>query len=169
MGAVKGAILSLLEDAYEKRDSIGLVAFRKERAEVLLNITRSIDLAQKCLKDLKTGGKTPLADGLEKAYEILKVERVRKIDVIQYLVIVSDGKANVPLKNGDPFAEATEVGKKIYEEGINTIILDTENNYIQYGLAKKLSEVMHGDYIKISNISKNLVEESVKGCIHRKF
>lgn len=169
MGAVKGAILSLLEDAYEKRDSIGLVAFRKDRADVLLNITRSIDLAQKCLKDLKTGGKTPLADGLEKAYEILKVEKVRKIDVIQYLVIVSDGKANVPLKNGDPFVEATEVGKKIYEEGINTIILDTENNYIQYGLAKKLSEVMHGDYIKISNISKNLVEESVKGCIHRKF
>ena len=79
MEAVKGAILSLLKDAYEKRDRVGLVAFRKDCAEELLPITRSIDLAQKKLEKLTTGGKTPLAAGIERAYNIIKKENIRTI------------------------------------------------------------------------------------------
>ncbi|HCX61298.1 MAG TPA: magnesium chelatase, partial [Clostridiales bacterium] len=90
MGAVKGAVLSLLKEAYQKRDKIGIIVFRKDRAETLLNITRSVDLAEKCLRKLPTGGKTPLAAGLHSAYQVFKADKIKNPDSLQYLVIVSD-------------------------------------------------------------------------------
>ena len=92
MESVKGAIMSLLNDAYQKRDSVGMIAFRKEEAELILNITRSVDLAYKKLKDLPTGGKTPLTLGLYKGYEILKNAMKRNKDIIPVLVLVTDGR-----------------------------------------------------------------------------
>ena len=97
MRAVKGAVKSLLSEAYQKRDKVGVIAFRGNGAEVLLNITGSLDLAQKCMQTLSTGGKTPLADGLYKAEALLKAERIRTPDAIQYMVLISDGKTNISL------------------------------------------------------------------------
>ncbi len=166
MGAVKGAVLSLLKDAYQKRDSIGIVVFRKDRAEILLNITRSVDLAEKCLRKLPTGGKTPLAAGLHTSYQVLKADKTKNPDSLQYLVIVSDGKANVPLKTENPLGDAFELGEKIRNEGIKTMVIDTEKNYIEYGFAKKLADKMNSKYLKISQISKNDIETSIKSLLN---
>ncbi|WMJ23140.1 AAA family ATPase [Paludicola sp. MB14-C6] len=168
MGAVKGTILSLLNDAYQKRDLIGMIAFRKETAETLLNITRSVDLAQKCLKNLKTGGKSPLALGLYKAYEILKAEKIKNPQSLQYLVIVTDGKANIPLFTSDSMQDAFNIGEKIHNEGIESLILDTENGYIKYGFAENLSKKMGSEYIKIHCSSECKIKESVMSFMKTK-
>lgn len=168
MGAVKGAVLSLLEDAYQKRDHIGIVVFRKDRAEVMLNITRSVDLAEKHLRKLPTGGKTPLAAGLYTSYQVLKADKIKNPDSLQYLILVSDGKANIPLKTDHPLQDAFDLGDKIRNEGIKTMVIDTENNYIEYGFAKELAEKMSSEYIKISQLSKTDVETSVKSLLNIK-
>lgn len=165
MGAVKGAVLSLLQTAYQKRDSIGIIAFRKDHAETLLNITRSADLAQKCLAALPTGGRTPLAAGLYKAYELLKIDRIKNPDALQYMILVSDGRANVPLKGGNALEDAAAIGEKIRNEGIRSLVLDTESGYIQMGFAGELAKKMQGQYMKINNISKTEIENTVKRLI----
>lgn len=165
MGAVKGAVLSLLKDAYQKRDNIGVIAFRKDKAEVLLNITRSVELAEKCLEKLPTGGKTPLAAGLYSAYQVLKADKIKNPDSLQYLIIVSDGKANVPLKSENALEDAFIMGEKIRNEGIKTMVIDTERNYIEYGFAKELAKKMDSEYIKVSQISKTDINASVKSLL----
>lgn len=162
MRAVKGAVMSLLSEAYRKRDRVGVVAFKGLSAEVLLNITPSLDLAEKCLRTLPTGGKTPLADGLYKAERLLKAERIRNPDVIQYMVLISDGKTNVPVKSDNALADATEIADIIKCNGINIMVLDTENGYIQFGFAKKLSEHMNAQYVKLDNISSSDISENVR-------
>ncbi|MCB2289414.1 magnesium chelatase subunit D family protein [Clostridium sp. CS001] len=166
MGIVKGAVLSLLNDAYQKRDKVGVIAFRKQEAEVLLNVTRSVDLAEKCLKYLPTGGKTPLALGLHRADELLKAERIRNPDSLQFIILVSDGKANVPLMSNNAFEDALNIGEKFNSKGIKSMIIDTEDSYIQYGFAEKLSKVMDSQYIKISNNSKAQINSNIKNLIN---
>ena len=168
MAAVKGAVLSLLNDAYQKRDKVGVVAFRKQEAEVLLNITRSVDLAEKCLKHLPTGGKTPLATGLYKAYEILRADKIKNPDSLQYLIIISDGKANVALYSQSAFEDSLQTAKSIKKADIKSMVIDTENSYVQYGFAKKLADIMDSKYIKISDISKKEIKSNVKELINKK-
>ncbi|KNZ41166.1 magnesium chelatase [Acetobacterium bakii] len=162
METVKGAVVSLLTDAYQKRDRVGLVSFRKKEAEVLLNITRSVDMAQKCLKDLPTGGKTPLAAGLLKAYEVIKNEQRKNDDILPIMVLVSDGRTNAALMEGDPFTEAMEMGKRIAGEGIQTIVVDTEVDFIKLGLAKKLAAAMCARYYRIEDLEADVLAEAVR-------
>jgi magnesium chelatase subunit D len=97
MVAVKGAILSLLLDAYQRRDRVGLISFRGTGADLLLPPTGSVDLAQVQLRALPTGGRTPLGHGLSLALEVIERERLKDRDVLPLLVLLSDGRANVPL------------------------------------------------------------------------
>lgn len=165
MRAVKGAILSLLTDAYQKRDKVGMVAFRKDSAELILGITRSVDLAQKCLKELPTGGKTPLANGLYLGYEILKAEMYKNPDQVPLLVVVSDARANVSIYGGNPFNEAVEIGKKIKMDGIQSLVIDSEKDYIKLGLAVKLSEAMDSEYYKLEDLEANHIANSVRKIV----
>lgn len=168
MGAVKGAVLSLLNDAYQKRDSIGIVGFREDRAETLLNITRSVDLAEKCLRTLATGGRTPLAAGLYKSYQLLKTEKIKNPDSLQYLIVVSDGKANVSFKTDNALEDSFMIAETIRNEGIKTMVIDTESGYIQYGFAEELSKKMDSRYIKMSNICKSEIKSNIKDLINIK-
>lgn len=165
MKAVKGAIFSLLTDAYQKRDKVGLVAFRKDHAEVLLEITRSVELAKKNLEEMKTGGKTPLAHGLAKAYDILKTEKRKNPQVLQYLVLVSDGKGNIGYKTESPLDDALLMAEKINYEGVNTLVIDTQNGYIEYPFARQIAEKMEGEYVKLGNISKEEIKEKVNELV----
>lgn len=167
MGAVKGAVLNLLEEAYQKRDSVGLVAFRKEGAETLLSITRSVSLAQKCLASLPTGGKTPLAAGLYKAYDLLKTDRIKNPDALQYLILVSDGKANVSMGGGNPLEEALAISKKIQREGICSMVLDTEEGYMQLGFASQLAKALEAQHIKLKGASGQQITDKVKQFIKK--
>lgn len=162
METVKGAVLSLLTDAYQKRDRVGMVSFRKKEAEVLLNITRSVDMAEKCLRDLPTGGKTPLAAGLVKGYQVIKNAQRKNPDLLPFLVLVSDGRTNVALNEGDAFLEAVEMGKRIAGEGIQTIVVDTEVDFIKLGLARKLAAAMSGRYYRIEDLEADVLAEAVR-------
>ena len=165
MSAVKGAVVSLLTDAYEKRDKVGMIAFRKKQAEVLLGITRSVELAQKSLKDLPTGGKTPLSAGLFKGYEILKAAKKKDPEMVPVLVLVSDGRTNSSLNDGDPYEEAIEIANKIAAEKIQSIVIDTEQDFIKLGLAKNIAEAMNGQYYKLEELGDREIASTVRGCV----
>ena len=165
MEAVKGAIMSLLTDAYEKRDSVGMVAFRKEEAELILGITRSIDLAYKKLEALPTGGKTPLVLGMYRGYEILKASMKKDPDIIPIMVLVSDGRGNVSFQGGDPHGEALEIAEKIAIEGIQSIIIDTEDDFIKLNLAKEIGEYMKAKYYKLEDLKADEIYTIVKNNV----
>ena len=162
MEAVKGAIVSLLTDAYEKRDKVGMIAFRKGKAELLLDVTRSVELAKKNLEYLPTGGKTPLSLGLSKAYEVLKNYKKKDKDMIQVMVILSDGRTNQAINKCDPFEEALKIGKTISEEKIQTIVIDTEEDFIKLGLAKELATEMNADYYKLEDLKADEIAKTIR-------
>ncbi len=165
MRAVKGAVRGLLSEAYQKRDRVGVVAFRGSGAQVLLSITSSPELARRRMDELPTGGKTPLAAGLAAAAELLRAERIRMPDALQYLVLISDGRANVPLNSTDAFEDALSVAERISLAQAGTMVLDTENSYIRFGFARKIAERMGAEYIRLDEVTGSAVEENVLGLV----
>ena len=169
MEAVKGAIMSLLTDAYEKRDSVGMVAFRKEDAELILGITRSVDLAHKKLEALPTGGKTPLSLGMYRGYEVLKAAIKKDPDIIPVMVLISDGRGNVSFQGDDPHKEALEMAEKIALEGIQTIVIDTEQDYIKLHLAEEIAKCMDASYSKLEDLKADEIFTLVKDNINFQY
>lgn len=165
MKAVKGAVLSLLTDVYQKRDRVGMLSFRKYDAELLLGVTRSVDLAQKKLKDLPTGGRTPLAAGLYKGYELIKAAMLKDPQTIPFIIVVSDGRANVALNGGDPVDDALYMARKIAAEGIKSLVIDTEKGYPRMGLARKIAEAMQADYRELDELEASQIAYSVKNLV----
>jgi magnesium chelatase subunit D len=162
MTAVKGAILSLLIDAYQKRDRVGLVAFRGTGAEVLLPPTRSVELARTCLRSLPTGGKTPLARGLLKGLEVIERERMIHQDVLPLMILVSDGKANIGMGSGLPFDEARLAAARIREAHIPSVVIDPEQGFLQFGMAEHISSEMGGKYLKIGDLSPETLTDVIR-------
>jgi len=162
MRVVKGTVISLLYDAYEKRDKVGVIAFQGQGAETLLPVTRSVDLAEKRLRELPAGGKTPLASGLAAAYEQIKAIKIRDPEALVYLVVVSDGKANQPFLTDGPIQDAYKIAEKLRYENVETIVLDCESGYIRFELARKLAEVLGADYVRLDDVSVSKVRNSVK-------
>ena len=152
MEATKSAILSLLRDSYIHRDSVGLIAFRKESAEVLLPFTRSVERAERLLASMPTGGKTPLAHGLRMAYtmcdRLLRAHRAERIQII----CITDGRAT----SGDlenPVAEAKQWARILGTLPVDCIVIDTETGFIKLGLAKELCKLMNGSYYAMDTIT----------------
>ncbi|KPU43332.1 magnesium-chelatase 38 kDa subunit [Oxobacter pfennigii] len=165
MKAVKGAILSILNDAYQKRDKVGMIAFRKNSAEHVLGITRSVDLAQKRLKDLPTGGRTPLAAGLYRGYELVKAARLKDPDIIPFIVVVSDGRANVSHSGGAPFEEALSIARSYRAEGIKSLVINTERDFIKLGLASKIADAMGAECISLEDLNERQIEYAVRSIV----
>lgn len=162
MKEVKAAILSMLNVSYQKRDKVGLIAFRKDDAELLLGITRSVDLAQKQLALLPTGGKTPLARGLDLAYEVIMGLKMKDKDILPTLVLVSDGRASgKSLSGGNPFNDALRSAERIGNQNINTIVLDTENDFIRFNLCRELNEKLHGTLITMEELQADGIVEVI--------
>lgn len=162
MEAVKGAIMSLLKDAYEKRDKIGLVLFRKDKGEEILPITRSVDLAKKKLVDMTTGGKTPLAEGLIKGFNILKSEMKRIKDTVPVMIILTDGKGNFSKFGLNPMKESFKIAEKIRKEKIKTVVVDTEEGFVKLGLGKELAKRLGGEYCKLEELKSEELIKLVK-------
>ena len=161
MVETKGAVLSLLLEAYQKRDKVGLVAFRGQGASVLLPPTSSVDLAYKLLEELPTGGKTPLVHGLSLGHELLQRQLRRDPASFPVLVVISDGKANVSLAGGKPLAEARQAARAIAEdERIRTLVVDVEKaGLIRFGLAQDLAAEMGAQYFRIEDLrARDLVD-----------
>jgi len=162
MAAAKGAILSLLLDAYQRRDRVGMVVFRKEKAELILPPTKSVELADKLLSEIPTGGRTPLAHGLKLALDTIIGQLSRDKHLVPLLVLVSDGKANVSLYSGDPLEDALAVAREIRAHGINSLVIDTEQGFLNFGLMRRLSEEMNGKYLKLEELEASTLASAVR-------
>lgn len=162
MKAAKEAILSMLLDSYQKRDRIGLVAFRKEGAETLLDITASVDLAQKKLQQLPTGGRTPLAAGLYQSWQLLKARRLKDPELLPMLVLVTDGRANRTLWTEDAVADALRAAELIRQDHIHTVVVDTEKDFISLHIARQLADAMDAVYYKVDDLKAEQLQAMVK-------
>lgn len=156
MKTVKGVIFKILLDAYQKRDRVGMVAFRKNQAEVLLPVTRSVDFAQKKLATMPTGGKTPLAKGLLKAEDVLDMLYRQDANQDPVMILITDGRATSSLNKGtNPVSDALEEAKRIGRRNIPVAVIDTESGFIKLGLAKKLAKAMGASYFQVDKISED--------------
>jgi magnesium chelatase subunit D len=149
MVETKAAIMSLLLDAYQKRDKICMIVFRGSGAEVLLPLTGSVDLAGKLLADLPIGGRTPLSAGLSKTSEVL-MQIFRKSPTSRPLVLmVTDGKANAGLGDAPPHQEAISIAARMKEkfENVRFVVIDTEpQGVVRFNLAGNLATVLDAEY-----------------------
>lgn len=156
MKTVKGVIFKILLDAYQKRDRVGMVAFRKNQAEVLLPVTRSVDFAQKKLATMPTSGKTPLAKGLLKAEDVLDMLYRQDANQDPVMILITDGRATSSLNKGtNPVTDALEEAKRIGRRNIPVAVIDTESGFIKLGLAKKLAKAMGASYFQVDKISED--------------
>lgn len=162
MKETKEAILSMLLDSYQKRDKIGLVAFRREGAQTLLDITASVDLAQKQLQALPTGGRTPLAAGLYQAWQLLRVRKLKDPDMLPMVVLVTDGRANRPLWTDDPVEDALKAAQLLHRDGVYSVVIDTEKDFISLHIAKQVADAMHATYYKVEELHHEQLRSIVK-------
>ena len=163
MAAVSGAILSLLRDSYRRRDKVGLVSFRAAGAEVVLPPTSSVPTAQARLARLRTGGRTPLADGLLRARRLLHAERLRDPRRRALLVVLTDGRATVPARPGnDPVADACRAAALLAADGVATVVVDCEAGPVRLGLAARVAAAAGGPLVTLADLSA----DRVAGVVH---
>jgi magnesium chelatase subunit D len=132
MQATKGAVLSLLRDAYVRRDKVALVVFSGRTARVVLRPTSSVDLAEDRLQRLTVGGTTPLTHGLVAGLKIIRTERLRDPTVYPLMVLISDGRGNISLFGEEPIVEAQRVAAQIKTEHIRSLVIDSARDYTQH-------------------------------------
>ena len=164
MVAVKGAVLSLLLDAYQRRDRVALISFRGTQAQLLLPPTNSVDLAQNYLAELPTGGRTPLSRGLYLALELLERERLKDRDTLPLVALLSDGRANVALDGspGQPTEEVQELAARFQEKAIPAVVIDTELDFIKLELARPLAAAMGARYLKLEELRAESLAAAVQ-------
>ncbi len=159
MSAVKGAVLSLLLDAYQRRDKIGMITFRGAGAEVALPPTSSVDAGAARLEKLPTGGRTPLAAGLLRAHEVLRVERLRDPSRRPLLVVVTDGRAT---GGPEPLQRAARAARLLAGEGTASVVVDCEQGPVRLGLAAELGRELRGPVVTLDELRA----DSISALVH---
>ncbi|MEF9902981.1 putative cobaltochelatase [Streptomyces sp. P9-A2] len=159
MSAVKGAVLSLLLDAYQRRDKVGLVTFRGTAAEVALPPTSSVDAAAARLESLPTGGRTPLSAGLLKAHDVLRVERLRDPSRRALVVVVTDGRAT---GGPEPVALAGRAARLFAAEGTASVVVDCEAGPVRLGLAGQLAGELGGTAVTLDELRADSIAGLVR-------
>ena len=162
MSATKGAILSLLTDAYQRRDQVGLIVFHKDRARTVMPPTNSIELAQRALADIPVGGKTPLSAGLHMALEVLEREKLIHPDVLPLLILLTDGAGNVSMGNLPPQEEANRIADRICEAGIRSVVINMEHAAFDQGLADQLAEHMGSPCYTLQELKAENLYQTVR-------
>ncbi|WP_206314188.1 putative cobaltochelatase [Streptomyces coryli] len=159
MSAVKGAVLSLLLDAYQRRDKVGLITFRGAEADLALPPTSSVDTAAARLERLPTGGRTPLAAGLLKARDVLRIERLRDPARRALLVVVTDGRAT---GGPEPVVRATRSARLLAADGVASVVLDCESGPVRLGLAAELAGALGAEAIAPDELRADAVSGLVR-------
>ncbi|MEZ0075745.1 putative cobaltochelatase [Planotetraspora sp. GP83] len=154
MEAVKGAVLSLLLDAYQRRDKVGLVTFRGSAAELVLPPTSSVEAGAARLRSLPTGGRTPLAEGLRRAAEVLRVERLRDPSRRPLLVVVTDGRVT-----SGATADVDRAAALL--RGVTSVVVDCESGPVRLGLAVRLAGRLGGEAVRLEELAADGLRELV--------
>jgi magnesium chelatase subunit D len=153
MELVKGVVLNLLDDAYQRRDKVGVISFAGKEARLLLAPTRSVDVAHNQLCQLPTGGRTPLAHALLMAFDVINA--VTKQDCPEpLLILLSDGKSNVPLSDSsDAWQDSLKAANDLAKSGVSSLVIDTESGYLKFGKASELAGVLNAECLKLDSLS----------------
>jgi len=141
MAATKGAILSLLQDAYVRRDRVAVVVFKNRTAEVVMRPTSSVSLARRRLEKLSVGGTTPLTHGLMAGYKVVKTELLRDPTIRPLLVLISDGRGNISMFKEEPLVEAQKLAGLIEAEDIDALVIDSARDYSHLPSVQHLARV----------------------------
>ena len=163
MEATKGAIMSLLTDAYQRRDRVGLVVFNKDRSHLVLKPTNSVMLAKDALKDIQVGGKTPLSAGLLMSYETVRREMIHQPDIMPMIILLTDGAGNVSISSElSPQDEAHRIAHMIKEDNIRTVTINMEHVAFDQGLATKLADKLGGPCYSLAQLRADTLLDTVR-------
>jgi magnesium chelatase subunit D len=170
--AAKGAALSLLLDAYQRRDRVALVTFAGEEARVALRPTGSVEVAQARLAELPTGGRTPLGPGLHAALDVVRAAGHRDPDRRPVIVVVTDGRATSAGRSpsgtqaaGDPTGAALAAAAEIAAAGIEALVVDAETGDVRLGLAHQLAETMGAHYTALPDLRADALARVVEAVV----
>lgn len=172
MSAVSGAVLSLLRDAYQRRDKVGVVTFRGSSGEVALPPTSSVDIAATRMRRMTTGGRTPLADGLLTARKVVLTERMRDPNRRPLLVVLTDGKATVALNSGEDgrsrsqraVADSLRAAGLLTAAGVSAVVVDCESGAVRLGLAGQLATALDAPCMRLEELSADNVAGVVRAA-----
>ncbi len=162
MEATKGAIMSLLVDAYQRRDQVGLVVFQRDKARLVLPPTSSVDLAQKALQDLPVGGKTPLSSGLFLAWQVIENARRRDTELRPLMILLTDGAGNVSMTGMPAQEEANRIAEMFEQTKMRSIVVNMEHAAFDRGLAQKLSVALGGACYNLPELRADTLLKTVK-------
>ena len=162
MSATKGAIVSLLTDAYQRRDRVGLIVFQKNRATLVLPPTNSVQLAQRALADIPVGGKTPLSAGLTLAFKVIEQEKRTHPDVMPMMILLTDGAGNVSITDLAPQEEAHRAADQFREGHIRGVVINMEHVAFDQGLARGLAERLGAPCYTLRELKAESLYQTVK-------
>jgi magnesium chelatase subunit D len=161
MEAAKGAVLSILLDAYQRRDRVALVTFRDDGADVALRPTGSVEVAKARLAALPTGGRTPLAAGIDAALRVARTSG----DQQPLLVLVSDGRATSGPDGTDPVDAAMAAAADVRRRGVAAAVVDAEDGPTRLGLARQLADAMGARYLTLPELSAGALEGAIRSLV----
>jgi len=162
MSATKGAIMSLLTDAYQRRDRVGLIVFQKDRSLMILPPTNSVVLAKQALASIPVGGKTPLSAGLMMAYECIQREKMLHPDIIPLMLVLTDGAGNVSIGAQPPQEEAHRIADMFRFDHIKTVTINMEHQAFDQGLAAKLADRLGGQCLSLGQMRAETLLQTVR-------
>ena len=166
MAAVKGAVLSMLRDSYVKRDRIGLMAFRRDSAELVLPPTRSVEYSYRQLEELPTGGKTPLGQALATVSDFMTSYSRSHPGESCYIVLITDGRANVSLREGaDANQEAERLAEEMSIPQVKWIVVDASTGFVRFDNAERLAKALEGTYFRLEDLDADRLAGSVRSVI----
>jgi len=161
MEATKGAIMSLLVDAYQKRDLVAMISFQKDRANVVLPPTSSVDMARTALRDLPVGGKTPLSAGLLLGYQIIEREKRQHREIMPLFILLTDGAGNVSMTGMPAREESLRVAGLFAQSQIRALVINTEHQALDRGLAQELARAMDAPCYSLGELRAETLYQTV--------
>ena len=162
MAATKGAIMSLLTDAYQRRDRVGLIVFQKDQARLVLPPTNSVELAQKALRDIPVGGKTPLSAGLTLTHMVIQQEMRLHPDVAPLAIILTDGAGNVSQSGMPAQEESYKICAEICKLKIRLVVINMEHPAFDQGLAQKLADALESPCYSLKELKAESLYRTVR-------
>ncbi|QLL09268.1 magnesium chelatase subunit D family protein [Mycobacterium vicinigordonae] len=159
MAAVSGATMSLLRDAYQRRDKVAVITFRQQNATMLLPPTSSAHIAGRRLARFDTGGRTPLAEGLLAARELVLRERVRDRARRPLVVVLTDGRATA---GPDPLARTKFAAARLVVENVSAVVVDCETSFVRLGLAGQLARQLGAPVIRLEQLHADHLTRAVR-------
>jgi Mg-chelatase subunit ChlD len=165
MEATKGAILSLLIDAYQKRDRVSMITFQHEKAILVLPPTSSVEMAQRILTKIPVGGKTPLSAGLLLAYEVIRREMNQNRDTLPLFVLLTDGEGNVSVTGLPPLEEALAIADVMARDQIRAIVINTEHRALDKGRTRQIADHLRATYHMLNDLRAETLFDTVRSVL----